>query len=131
MRVRVASLLVVGVALLAGSAGADVSVNVNIGAPPPPPVVLAAPPPLVVVPAAPIVSYAPSIQLDLFFFDRRWYYSHGGYWYVGPSYKGPWKFVPAGKLPRPIFAIPVKYYKEKPGHLKKLEGGGKGKGKGH
>jgi len=36
MRVRVASLLVVGVALLAGSAAADVSVNVNIGAPPPP-----------------------------------------------------------------------------------------------
>jgi hypothetical protein len=112
----------------------DVSVNVNLA--PPPPIVLAAPPPLVVVPGVPVVSYAPSIQVDLFFFDSRWYYSHGGYWHVGPTYKGPWAFVAVERLPRSIVAVPLRYYKVPPGHLKKLEGGGppghaKGKGRGH
>jgi hypothetical protein len=112
----------------------EVSVNVNIG--PPPPIVLVAPPALVVVPGMPVVSYAPSVQVDLFFFNNRWYYPHGGYWYVGPTYRGPWTFVAVENLPRPIVTVPVQYYKVPPGHLKKLEGGGppghaKGKGRGH
>jgi hypothetical protein len=131
------SWLGVAVALLPTAAVAQVSVNVNVGVPPPPPpVVLVAPPPLVVVPGVTVVSYAPSVQLDLFTFQNRWYYSHAGYWYAGPTYKGPWVFVPVEKLPPPIVAVPVGYYKVPPGHLKKLEGGGppghaKGKGKGH
>ena len=119
--------------LIPAASSAVVSVNVNIG--PPPPIVLAAPPPLIIVPGVPVVSYAPSIEVDLFFFDKRWYYPHGSYWYVGPTYKGPWAFVAVGKLPRSIVAVPVRYYKVPPGHLKKLDGGGppghaKGKGRG-
>ena len=133
--VRAIDLLVLltgALVLIPGASQADVSVNVNIG--PPPPIVLVAPPPLVVVPGVPVVRYAPSIQVDLFFFDTRWYYPYGGHWYVGPTYKGPWTVV--GKLPRSIVAVPVRYYKVPPGHLKKLEGGGppghaKGKGQGH
>lgn len=121
-------------ALMPHVSSGETTVNINIG--PPPPIVLAAPPPLVVVPGVPVVSYAPSIQVDLFFFDRRWYYSHGGYWYVGPSYQGPWVVVAPGRLPPPILAVPVRYYKVPPGHLKKFEGGGppghaRGKGWGH
>ena len=113
---------------------ADTSVNINIG--PPPPIVLAAPPPLVVVPGVPVVGYAPSAHVDLFLFDKRWYYSHGGYWWIGPTHKGPWTYVAVANLPRSIVAVPVRYYKVPPGHLKKLNGAGppghsKGKGKGH
>lgn len=120
--------------LMLGVSMADTSVNINIA--PPPPIVLAAPPPLVVVPGVPVVSYAPAVQVDLFFVDKRWYYSHGGYWWIGPTYKGPWTYVAVGNLPRSIVAVPVKYYKVAPGHLKKINGAGppghsKGKGKGH
>jgi hypothetical protein len=120
--------------LMPGTSTADTTVNINVG--PPPPIVLAAPPPLVVVPGVPVVSYAPAITFDLFFFDSRWYYSHGGHWYVGRSYKGPWTYVAVGKLPRSIVVVPAQYYKVPPGHLKKIQGGGpparaKGKGKGH
>ena len=120
--------------LMPGVSSGDTSINVNIG--PPPPIVLAAPPPLVVVPGVPVVSYAPSIQVDLFFVDKRWYYPYGGHWYVGPSYRGPWTYMPAGKLPRSIVVVPARYYKVPPGHLKKVGGGGppghaQGKGQGH
>jgi hypothetical protein len=111
------------------AAGAEISVNINLG-PPPPPIVIAAPPPLVVVPGVPVVQYAPSLQVDLFFFDKRWYYPHGGYWYVGPSYRGPWTPIAIGTLPPAIVGVPVKYYKVPPGHFKEKGGHGKGKWKG-
>lgn len=117
------------VAVVSTPVAADVSVNINLG-PPPPPIVVVAPPPLLVVPGVPVVQYAPSLQVDVFFHDRRWYYPHGGYWYVGPSYKGPWAPIAFAKLPPSIVAVPVKYYKIPPGHLKHFDKGGHGKGKG-
>lgn len=117
------------VAVVSTPVAADVSVNINLG-PPPPPIVVVAPPPLLVVPGVPVVQYAPSLQVDVFFHDRRWYYPHGGYWYVGPSYKGPWAPIAFAKLPPVIVAVPVKYYKIPPGHLKHFDKGGHGKGKG-
>jgi len=112
---------------------ADTTVNVNIG--PPPPIVVAAPPPLVVVPGVPVVSYVPSVQADVFVYQHQWYYAHEGHWWVGRSYRGPWVLVGPGRLPPPIVAVPVRYYKVPPGHLKKFEGegqgNGNGKGKGH
>jgi len=126
-------LLVVGLLVFtSGASRADTTVNVNIG--PPPPIVVAAPPPLVVVPGVPVVSYVPSVQADVFVYQHQWYYSTGGHWWVGRSYRGPWVLVGPGRLPQPIVAVPVRYYKVPPGHLKKLEGDqghGKGKGQGH
>jgi hypothetical protein len=116
------------VAVISPPAAAQVSVNINLG-PPPPPIVVAAPPPLIVVPGLPVVQYAPSLPVDVFFHERRWYYPHGGYWYVGPSYKGPWAPIGFAQLPRAIVAVPVKYYKVPPGHLKHQGRGGHGKGK--
>jgi hypothetical protein len=117
--------LVVAVTLssaLATSAGwADVAVNVNIG--PPPPIVVSAPPPLVIVPGVPVVQYAPSLNVDLFFHSGRYYYWQGGHWFVGPSYRGPWTYVVVERVPRPILAVPVKYYKIPPGHAKKVQQG--------
>jgi len=134
MKARLFTALLVSLVWATGAA-AQVTVNVNLG-PPPPPIVVAAAPPLVVVSPVPVVQYAPSLQVDLFFHERQWYYPHGGYWYVGPSYRGPWTPIAFAKLPAPIVAVPVKYYKIPPGHLKHAGKGGppvhsKGKGKGH
>jgi hypothetical protein len=102
-------------------AAANVTVNVNLG--PPPPVVVAAPPALVLVPGVPVVQYVASLQVDLFVHDERWYYPHGGYWYVGPSYRGPWTPIAFAKLPQPIVVVPVQYYNVPPGHLKHKDKG--------
>jgi hypothetical protein len=122
----VAAVLILGLGYAAVALATDVSVNVSMG-PPPPAIVLASPPPLVVVPGVPVVQYAPSIGADLFLHEHRWYYSHGGHWYVAKSYKGPWTSVT--KLPSPLVTVPVKYYKVPPGHLKKH--GKQGHGPGH
>ncbi|HZS34372.1 MAG TPA: hypothetical protein VFC42_13445 [Methylomirabilota bacterium] len=119
---------VAGVLLMPGLAPAEVSVNINIG--PPPPIVVAAPPTLVAVPAVPTVSYVPALDVDVFVYGGRWYYAHGGHWFVGPSYRGPWTFVAPARVPRPILAVPVRYYKIPPGHLKHV-GGPPGSAKGH
>jgi hypothetical protein len=112
---------------------------------PPPPIVVAAPPPLVVVPTVPTVRYAPALETDVFVYGGRWYYPYHGHWFVGPSYRGPWSPVAFARLPRPVVAVPARYYRVPPGHWKHggppghVKHGGKGgpgdhghgKGKGH
>jgi len=127
----IAVILLVGALAAPFPSGADVSVNVNIG--PPPPVVVTTPPVLVAVPAVPMVQYVPTLGADLFFFGGHWYYWHGGHWFLASSYQGPWTFIVAERVPRPILAVPAQYYKVPPGHLNQLAGPpghAKGKGKG-
>jgi hypothetical protein len=127
VRTSLRLLILASLMLTAAASSAGTTVNVNIG--PPPPIVVAAPPPLVVVPGVPVVSYVPSVQADVFVYQHQWYYSHDGHWWVGRSYRGPWVLVGPGRLPQPIVAVPVRYYK---GHVKHFEGDqGHGKGKGH
>jgi hypothetical protein len=113
-------------ALLGVVTEAVADVNVNIGVPPP--IVVAATPPLVVVPGVPVVSYAPALQVDVFVHNGVWYYPYGGHWYAGPSYRGPWRPVAFAALPPAVVAVPVRYYKVPPGHLKH---GGPGGPPGH
>ncbi|MDE2058282.1 MAG: hypothetical protein KGL31_14260 [candidate division NC10 bacterium] len=110
----------------------DFSIGINVGAPPPPPaIVLPAPPPLVVVPGTPVY-YAPSVSVNFFAYDRRYYSHHNGAWFVAPSYAGPWSFIAVERVPRPVLAVPVAYYKVPPGHWKRGEGrphwAGRGRG---
>jgi hypothetical protein len=131
MRQGIALALLCAAPLASSPVFAGVSITVNVA--PPPPIVVAAPPPLVVVPAVPAVQYAPSIDVDLFFHRSRWYYWHAGHWFVGPAYRGPWTHIEVPRVPQPVLAVPVKFYKVPPGHLKKLQGPpghGKGHGKG-
>jgi len=130
---RIVRLLLLALLLAAPRLGrADVSVNINIG--PPPPIVVSAPPTVVVVPTVPAVQYVPSLSVDVFVYGGHWYYWHGGHWFVGPSYQGPWTYVLVERVPAPVLAVPVRYYKVPPGHLKTLGGGppghAKGRGKG-
>jgi hypothetical protein len=106
MTTRVILGLVMAIAAMTPVAGlADVDVNVNVVAPPAPRIIVPAPPQLV-------------LSVDLFFHDGRWYHPHGGFWYVGRSYRGPWTPVVIGHVPRAVLAVPVVYYKIPPGHLK-------------
>lgn len=107
---------------------ADVSVGINIGVPPPPAIVLPAPPPLVVVPGTPVY-YAPSLSVNFFAYSGRYYSHHNGAWFMASSHAGPWNFVAVERVPRPVLAVPVTYYKVPPGHVKK--GGGRPPWAGH
>lgn len=123
------------------------SIGVNIGVPsppppppialvppPPPPIALVTPPPLVVVPGTPVY-YAPSFSLNFFGYGGRYYSHHNGAWFVAANAGGPWTFLAANRVPRPVLAVPVSYYKVPPGHMKKVGGpphrAGRGKGRGH
>lgn len=140
-RVTVVTLVLVG--SLGGLLGAmpahadSLSIGINIGSPPPPPppaIVVAAPPTLVVVPGSP-VHYAPGLSVNYFVYGGQHFTFHNGSWFFAASYGGPWTFVAVERVPQPILAVPVTYYKIPPGHLKKDKGGppdwaGPGKGKG-
>ena len=100
---------VVLVAALAGTAGtARSEVSVNIG------ITLPAPPALVVVPETPVM-YAPRVGANYFFYGGRYYVFAKSAWYVGARYNGPWVFVAPEFVPRPILAVPVRYYRHAPG----------------
>ena len=95
---------------------ADVHVGINIGVPPPP-IVVAEPPRLVIVPRTPVY-YAPSLPANYFYYDGGYYTVHEGSWFYATSYNGPWTFVSVQRVPRPVLAVPVAYYKVPPGHWK-------------
>jgi hypothetical protein len=99
----------------ASAAASDVRINVGLGGPP---IVLTAPPQLVAVPGTP-VSYAPELQVNLFFYKGRYYTVAHGVWSRAPAYAGPWVVIQIGQVPPPVLSVPVEYYKIPPGQLKK------------
>jgi len=119
------SSLIIGVALaIAGfsavtATAGQVNVGVNIGVPAPPPIMLPAPPRVVVVPNSP-VSYAPSVDYNLFVYGGTYYSFHQGSWFYASRHSGPWTFIPTERVPRPVIGVPVTYYKIPPGHAKKM-----------
>ncbi|MBI2884296.1 MAG: hypothetical protein HYY11_10410 [Candidatus Methylomirabilis oxyfera] len=110
------------------------SIGINVGVPSPPPIALVTPPPLVVVPGTPVY-YAPSLSVNFFSYGRRYYTHHNGAWFTAANASGPWTFIGVKQVPRPVLAVPVSYYKVRPGHMKKGGGppswAGHGKGRGH
>jgi hypothetical protein len=100
-------------AVLPAPASAGVNVNISV-APPPPPVVVTAPAPRVVlVPNSPVY-YAPAGNVNLFVYGGKYYTFHEGHWFVGPKHNGPWTFVAVERVPAPVMAVPVKYYRVVP-----------------
>jgi len=99
-------------AALLGSAGlTQAQVSVDIG------VHLGSPPPLVAVPETP-VSYAPSVNGNFFFYDGGYYVYRRGAWYMAPRYNGPWAVVAPEYVPRPLLAVPIRYYRVPPAEWK-------------
>jgi hypothetical protein len=119
---RVVTVSAAGLLHVAPAHAADVSVGVNIGIPvPPPPVVIATPPQVVIVPGSPVY-YAPSVGFNLFVYHGRYYRFHEGHWFIATAHGGPWAFVARDKVPQPVLAVPVTYYKIPPGQAKKISG---------
>jgi hypothetical protein len=131
--------LAAGLSLMAASpAAADgvrIGINVPVPAPPTvvitpprPPVVVTAPPQLVVVPGSPVF-YAPGASMNFFAYGGRYYSFHEGTWFVATSYGSPWVTIAPARVPQPVLAVPVAYYKIPPGHAKKMgRDGGLGRG---
>ena len=117
--------------MAAGPAAADsvrIGVSIPVPAPPTlvitpprPPVIVAAPPQLVVVPGSPVF-YAPGASINFFAYAGRYYSFHDGAWFVATTYGSPWVTIAPAKVPRPVLAVPVTYYKVPPGHAKKKMG---------
>ena len=115
----VVSVVALSVATLGGAlspaAAADVRIHVGVPAPvyvapapvyvAPPPVYVAPPPPVVVAPGAPV-----------YFYGANYYTYYHRTWFVGPGYGGPWAYVPVGRVPRPIIAVPHAYLHVPRGH---------------
>lgn len=126
---RALTLMTVIVLATASQVAADgLKIGVNIGIPvpapvvvvsPPPPIVVAAPPQLVVVPGTPVF-HAPGASINVFAYGGRYYSFHEGAWFVAHAPGRPWVAVAPAKVPQPVLAVPVTYYKVPPGHAKKL-----------
>lgn len=97
----IGALLMVALAGAASTAHSQVRVHIGINLP--------APPPLVVIPQTPVM-YAPSVGANYFFYGGRYYVFNGAGWYVGTGFNGPWVVVAPEFVPRPILAVPVRYY---------------------
>ena len=124
-RLIIPSLLAVCLGICATPAtgrAADVHVGINVGVPPPPVVALPAPPSYVAVPGVPAVSYAPEVSFNLFTYGGQYYTYNDGNWFLAPAYGQPWVYVPPARVPRPVLAVPVRYYRVPPGHWKKVHG---------
>src|SRR5689334_14128401 len=102
-----------GLILIAGftalPAHAQVNVDVHIGAPPP--VVVYAPPTMVLMPE-PQTYVAVGVPYDIYFVSGHYYYLHGGHWFWGPRYEGPWTYVAVEKLPPGLRKYKVKQLHE-------------------
>jgi hypothetical protein len=105
-----------------------VKIGVDIRIPSPPPIVVASPPRLVVVPGTPVF-HAPGASINVFAYGGHYYSFHEGAWFVAAAPGRPWVAIAPAKVPRPVLAVPVTYYKVPPGHAKKLgRDGGRGRG---
>jgi hypothetical protein len=134
--IAMALVLAVALFLRTRAQAADVHVGVSIGVPAPPPIVLEAPPRVVAVPAVPGVLYAPDVSFNFFVYGGRYWTWHDGGWFAAPSYGGPWAYVPAAGVPRPVVVVPARYYKVPPRWARKHHRHGKhghrrGRGHGH
>jgi hypothetical protein len=105
-RMFVSSVMAV-VALVGSASTGHAGVGVNLG------IHLGSPPQFVRVPETPVF-YAPAVGTNLFLYDGQFFAFRSGGWFVGPGYQGPWSEVRPEYVPRPILAVPVRYYHERP-----------------
>ena len=137
-------------AILATTAFARTSIQVNIGlAPPPPAIVFHRPPPMVFVPEQQVyVVGGPDFAYDCFRFGAYFYLYNEGWWYRARRYGGPYRVVEARYVPRPIWFVPQARWRHHPhgmppglakkhsGHDRgwaddRGRGNGRGNGRGH
>jgi len=89
----------------AGLARAQTSLNFGLQ--------LGSPPPLAAVPESSVM-YGPTVNGNFFFYQGEYYVFRKGAWYMAPRHDGPWAVVAPEYVPRPLLAVPVRYYKSPP-----------------
>ena len=89
----------------AGSARAEVNVNINLG---PPPIVVAEPPAVVMVPQT-RVYFVPDPHVEVFFYAGYWWSPRGPAWYRARAYNGPWAVVERSRVPQAVIYVPRDY----------------------
>jgi hypothetical protein len=97
------------------------SLNLGVHLGPAPPPLVAVPAPVVVVPGPPgppppVVYTAPGLPYNYFVYDQRYYLYRDGYWLRARYYNGPWTVISIRQVPRPVLAVPVEQYRERPPH---------------
>lgn len=110
----VLALAAAGVPLPALGQAASVNIgvqtnNLNLG------INIGSPPPLVVVPGTPVYT-VPSLPYNYFVYQNQYYLYHEGRWLRARHYSGPWTAIAVERVPRPILAVPVEYYNNRPAH---------------
>lgn len=76
---------------------------------------------LAAVPGTPVY-HAPSLPHNYFVYRQHYYLFHRGVWFSAVHYNGPWTAIALDRVPQPILAVPVKYYKAPPGHWNRMNG---------
>jgi hypothetical protein len=122
----------------------NLQLGINLGHAPPPVVVV--PGPVVVAPGAPApppVYYAPNLPYNYFVFKKAHYLYRDGRWFRASRYTGPWIAIAIDTVPRPILAVPIEHYRNRPAHWEhhgpppwaqeriREHGQGNGHGRGH
>lgn len=100
------SACVVAPAERAGPAHVDVGIGIHV------PVY----PRLVLIPGYPVY-YAPSLEMNFFFYDGVYWVFQGNGWYLSYWYNGPWRAVEPVLVPGVILNVPLRYYRRPPSHF--------------
>jgi hypothetical protein len=101
-----AGLVIAGFGLVlpgTGSAGVDISISIPL-----PGIVISGPPALVVIPGTQVY-YLSDIEPEVFFYAGTWYRPHLGRWYIAASYRGPWYYLAAERVPVAVAGRPAGY----------------------
>lgn len=86
-------------------AGADVDVQVNIGAPA---VVVDEPDEIIFMPGYGVY-FVPDGEYDIFFYNGFWWSRRGNSWYRSRTYRGGWTVIKYQNVPRSVFRVPNDY----------------------
>lgn len=119
MRHKIIALSILALAATASvQAQAQVSVGVsialpgvNIG------INMPAYPRLVPVPGYPVY-YDPNGRSNYFFYDSLYWVYQGDNWYASSWYNGPWDLISPAYVPVYVLRVPVRYYRQPPGHFR-------------
>ena len=55
------------------------------------------------------VYYVRNRDCDLYRYGRYWYFVEDGFWYRSATWRGPFRHVRTGSIPRSVVMVPVKY----------------------
>ncbi len=101
-------------------------------APPPPRVEFVRAPRMVMVPGMRVMVLGEQDPgYDMFRYGSWYYVCNDGYWYRARSFRGPFGWIDARKVPRPMFDVPGRHWRHHPmggppGQMRKSDERGRG-----